>query len=555
MASIPPQSPPPPSGKPPIPPPPYGQPYAGQQPYMGDPRHYWRYQREQQRAAWRAQKQMLRSQRRFYRAPSIAGPFVLIAVGVVALLLVTGRLASAQFWAWYGHWWPVLLIGLGLVALAEWAIDLRRGMPTGRRFGGYVGLVILLLILGATATGFEHFWGPLQAQFGDNNDDFFSNFGQAQHDHDMEAVEATVPATAQIEIQNPRGDISVAVGDANQVSVLSHATVFGGTDDEANKIFAAQKPHLTVSGSAVVIKMEGPGNLRSNLTITVPRSATVNINNGHGDVTVAGISGNVDAVVEHGDFQATSVGGHVVARLASKGNFSAHDVSGDVTAQGVGDDVTISDIRGKLLLDGEYAGDIHLERVNGEIHFHSSRTDMELARLPGDLSMDLDSLHATQMVGPIRLVTRSKDIELSQVYGQSYVEDSDGRVELDMAGSYPVEVKNNKGDIEIAVPAGANLQVNGRTHNGDIVSDFPLTISGDDNKTITGAIGKGGPQLTLTNENADLRLRKGSSAPPAPPPVSAAPPPNAPAIPNAPLPPGVPRLKASKGQSAVSITQ
>lgn len=543
MASIPPQSPPPPPGKPPIPPrqPPYGQ------PYMGDSRYYWRYQRDQQRAAWRAQKQMLRAQSRAYRSPSVAGPILLIAVGIIALLLVTGRLASAQFWAWYGHWWPVLLIGLGVVALAEWAIDLRRGTPVARRYGGFAGLIILVLFLSAGFSGLQRFWGPLQAQFGDN-DDFFNALGQTQHDHDMEAVEATVPAEAQIDIQNPRGDVSVAVGEASQVSVLSHATVFGGTDDEANKIFGAQRPHLTVSGAAVLIKVDGPNNLRSNLTITVPRSATVKINDGHGDVTVAGIRGNVDAVVEHGDFQATSVGGHVVARLASKGNFSAHDVTGDVTAQGVGDDVTISDIRGKVLLDGEYAGDIHLERVDKEIHFHSSRTDMELGRLPGDLSMDLDSLHATQLVGPIRLVTRSKDIELDQVYGQSYVEDSDGRVEMDMAGSYPTEVKNNKGDIEIAIPAGANLQVNGRTHNGDIVSDFPLTISGNDSKTITGAIGKGGVQLTLTDENADLRLRKGDNAPPAPPPVSAA-------VSAAPLPPGVPRLKVSKGQSAVSVTQ
>jgi len=57
------------------------------------------------------------------------------------------------------QWWPLLLIGLGLIALAEWAIDLRRENPPVRRFGGYIWLVILLIILGTGGAGWHRWWG------------------------------------------------------------------------------------------------------------------------------------------------------------------------------------------------------------------------------------------------------------------------------------------------------------------------------------------------------------------------------------------------------------
>ena len=119
------------------------------------------------------------------RVPSVAGPIILISIGIIALLLITGRIEADQFWTWYGHWWPLLLIGIGLVALAEWAIDLRRENPPARRFGGYFGIIVLLVILGACAGGWHRFWGPLRAQFGDDNDNFFNSLGEPQHDLDQ----------------------------------------------------------------------------------------------------------------------------------------------------------------------------------------------------------------------------------------------------------------------------------------------------------------------------------------------------------------------------------
>jgi hypothetical protein len=495
---------------------------------------------------------VVRAQWRANRVPSISGPIILIAVGIIALLLITGHIDADQFWNVVEHWWPLLLIGLGLVAMVEWAIDLRRENPPVRRFGGYIWLVILLIILGTGGAGWHHWWGPLRAQMGDDNDSFFNAFGQPEHDMDQAVLNTTVPANAQIEIQDPRGDVSIAAGDNNNVAVTAHQVAFASSDSEAKKIFDSQKADVTVSGSSVLVKVNGNSSGRTNLTITVPKSASVNVNTGHGGVTVAGLNGNVDAQLSHGDMEATGIAGHVHAHLNNNGDFAAHDIQGDVTVEGNGGDLTLSDIRGKVTMEGDFTGDTHVERVDQPVVFHTSRTDLQIARLPGDMSINSDALHATQVIGPVRVIcSRSKDIEMSQIYGDTHVEDRDARVELGMAGSYPVEVKNNKGDVEISLPPNAAETVDAHTHNGDIVSDFPLQISGDEDKTATGNIGKGGPKLDISTEHADLKVRKGEEAGPMP---TMAVSPKVPSVPAPPNAPGVPHLKSSKGE-AKTVTQ
>jgi DUF4097 and DUF4098 domain-containing protein YvlB len=560
MASMPPNTPPGnPPGRPPGPPygPPQGTPYGS---YGNNPKDYWRYQKEQNKAAWRAQRDMWRAQRdalraqyRSNRAPSIAGPVVLILVGIIALLLITGRIQGDLFWDWFGHWWPILLIVLGVVALAEWAIDLRRENPPARRFGGYVWLVVLIIALGAGASS-HRYWGNWGDQFHDDNGDNFNPFREPQHELDQPLINTTIPANAQIEIQNPRGDVSIAASDDATMDVKTHQIAYAAKDEDAQKIFNSEKAHVTVSGNAVLIKVDSNSNGKTNLTITVPKSASVNVNTGRGNATVAGIGGNVDAQLQHGNFEAASIAGHVHIHVTNQGDVSAHDIQGDVTVDGNGGDLTLSDIHGTVTLQGDYTGDTHLERADQSVHFHSSRTDLEFARLPGDMSLNSDSLHATQVIGPVRVIcSRSKDVEMSQVFGDTHIEDKDARVELEMGGSYPVDVKNVKGDIEVSVPEGAGYTVDARTHNGDIVSDFPLEISGDENKTIVGTIGKGGPRMTLSTEHADLRIRKGGEVPAPPAPPSA---PKLGAAPKAPTAPGVPHLKAApKAPPAEPVSQ
>jgi hypothetical protein len=167
---------------------------------------------------------------------------------------------------------------------------------------------------------------------------------------------------------------------------------------------------------------------------------------------------------------------------------------------------------------------------------HTSRTDVDLAELPGDLTLDSGDLRVNQAKGQIRIVTRSKDIDLNQVYGDSYVETRNGRIAVEPAGAYSVEAKNNKGDIEVTLPPNASASVNARTHNGDILSDYPIAATSGENKLATFTIGSGASKIVLNANDGDVHIKKGpgfSSAPSTPSPAT----PNQPKVPMLNVPP------------------
>jgi hypothetical protein len=87
----------------------------------------------------------------------------------------------------------------------------------------------------------------------------------------------------------------------------------------------------------------------------------------------------------------------------------------------------------------------------------------------------------------------------------------DGRISVEPAGNYAVEAKNNKGDVELTLPPNASASVSAKTRNGDIVSDYSMPSLGDgENKVATFQIGSGGAKVTLSTENGDVRIKKGS---------------------------------------------
>ena len=508
------------SSPPPSPPP------GGYPPY--DPQTQWRIYREQQKAAWRAQREAWRAQRYAWkshyagaygpRVPSLVGPLILIAIGVVWLLIYSGRIAPGAFWGWYGHWWPALLIFAGLALLAEWAIDVRRSTPV-RRGGSFVGILILLAAVGIAAAAWTHMGGSWRyGPWNQGNNDLFNMFGLPEHENDQPAIHQQIPAAAVIEIDNPRGDVSVAAGAAAAIDVLAHQVAYAGSTEDANKIFAAEKTAVQVNGAAVAVHTNGDEHGRVNLAIAVPPAAKVTIHAARGDVTVSGLNAGVTIDAGHGDTQINGIDGAVIVHLSnSRHDFSAHQIDGDLTIDGNSNDMTISEVKGAVTINGEIFGDVHLENLAGSLRLRTSVTDLQLGALPGDMTLDSDTLRVNASTGEIRVITHAKDVDLNQIYGDSFVQDRDGTVSVEPAGAYNVEVRNSKGDIEIALPPNASGSVDGRTHNGDIVTDYGLAVSGDENKTVTGRIGSGAARIVLSTDNGDIGIKKGPAFPPTPP--------------------------------------
>ena len=85
---------------------------------------------------------------RRYRRRSLAGPVILIGVGV-CFLLANMHVISASRIGWlFATWWPLLLILLGVIRIVEYAIARSEGGPAPRLGGGAVALLVVFVVLG-----------------------------------------------------------------------------------------------------------------------------------------------------------------------------------------------------------------------------------------------------------------------------------------------------------------------------------------------------------------------------------------------------------------------
>ncbi len=482
-------------------PPPYPPPYSS------------RDARRQARDQWRAQRDQMRAQRRYwrqaygYRRSSIVGPCLLVAIGVIALLLETGHLSAGGFWDWYGRWWPSLLILVGLVSLAEYFWDRNNPYAGYRSVGSVAFLIILLAFFGWGTHG--HWW---LNQFNDDGDDFFSMMGE-EHDNDVQ-IDQSIPDGGSLTVQNARGDVTITASEDAQMHLRAHQVIHS-SDKDAAGIFDQVKPKIVTSGSGAVITVPGRNGARVDLTIQVPEKTSATVNTTHGDVTVEGLKNSADVTSQHGDVKFDGITGDVHTRM-NHGDLSAHEISGHALVEGHVDDVTLSEIKGQVVLDGDFVGDTHLEQVGSTIHFHTTRTDLDIQRLGGDLTMDSSDLTANQLYGPVRIVTRSKNIDLTQVTGDTHIETSDG--DVNVVATRPLgnmQISNRTGSLTLTVPEDASFVVNASTTEDDeLESDFPLQRSSSgDRRTLQGTVGHGGVRLDLSTSHGNLQLKQGSSAP------------------------------------------
>ena len=469
-----------------------------------------------QREQWKAQA---RAQRAYYRAcwrtvhrPSFIGPLVLLAIGIIALLLTTGRMDAVDFWAWYAHWWPVLLICLGALLLGEYFLDWHSPWVGRRPMGGLVWLVILMITFGVIARE-GHLVGPFAWDFSGNNGDNFWNWMGPEHDNDVQIDQSLSAAKPSISIDNPRGDVTITPSADGRLHVRAHEMVHRGSDDEARKVMDELRPKVETSSGGAVVTVPQKDGARVDLTVEMPAASYATITAENGDVTADGLTGGIQVTDSHGEVKLEDIAGDAQAHM-DQSDFSAHNMQGKVLVDGNGDDVTLSEIKGAARIDGEFYGDIHMEQMSGAVHYQSSMTTLDIPRLDGSLTLDKSDLSVSRAAGPVRVLAKSKDIDLTQIAGDAHIEDSDGDVDLATASPLGnIQVTDHTGNVIVTMPEDAAFTVTGSTSQDEAVrTDFPLHMSTDGGRqTLNGTVGHGGVQLQLETEHGNLELRKGSS--------------------------------------------
>jgi DUF4097 and DUF4098 domain-containing protein YvlB len=467
---------------------------------------------------------------------SLSGPIILITIGGVFLLGTMGVLNWGNLAHWFAHYWPVILIVAGIIKLVEYQAAQREGTRASGIGAGGIFLIIMVVFFGLLATQASRFnWGELRDQI-DMDDHDFTLFGQKYTYEDR--LQEAFPAGSALHVNDIRGAVNVSAGDDDQIHVSIHKRINAESASEADKWNAATKPQISVSGGVVTLNANnqaaGDHGIATDLDITIPRKAALTISTRNGDVSVVGRDGDVQISAQHNEVTATDINGKVSLTL-ERSSARMSQIASDVLIEGRANDVSVEDVKGVVHLDGEFMESVKLARLAQGVTFHSSRTDLQFFRLNGDLDLDSGDLQASDVVGPVRLTTRAKDVRLTGVAGDVRLQDENGSVELHMNKMGSVQVENRKGDIQIYVPEKAGFQVDARSHGGDVETDFDsLKVDNrEDQATATGTVGGGGPHLVVTNEHGTIEIRKGSTVA------------EAPAVPPMPPSPKAPRARPS----------
>jgi DUF4097 and DUF4098 domain-containing protein YvlB len=436
---------------------------------------------------------------------SITGPLILLLIG--GLFLWRNFHPEVPVFDLIAQYWPFLLILWGVMRLAEALIG--RGNWRSGFSGGEIVLIVFICFIGlgtwqAREFGI-HFNGRGLDIFGDSFD---------------YPIDAKAPAAGMTRIvfENPRGNIRVTGGDVTEVTVTGHKAIRAYKRADADRTNENSPVEILPQGDRLVVRTNqdrAPDNQRidDDLEVTVPRSMAVESRNNVGDDEVADVQGDVELQSNHGDLRLARIGGNAKLSIGHSDVINVVDVKGKVDLDGRGSDISMENIAGQVTVNGSYSGTLEFKNLAKPLDFEGVRgTELHVAAIPGTIHMDLSTMTANNVTGPLRFVARSRDIHLAQFTQSVQVETDRGDIELHPGKTplSPIEATTKNGAINLVIPVGAQFQLEGTVERGEAANEYGAPLNQENTghrATIHGSVGSG-PAITLLSTRGRIVVEK-----------------------------------------------
>jgi hypothetical protein len=463
-----------------------------------------------------------------YRRGSIFWALTLIAVG--GLFLYQNFNPVIHPWQIIAKFWPILIIFWGLSKLIDYIqAQAQHGTAPPSLFSGSeVILLLLILVLGTLVSRLVlRPWHEWPGAIGVNVDDddfarlFLNSFTYTK------TVSQAVKPQPHVVLVNRRGDVEVSGGARSDIEAVVKETIRAENDAEAKKLsdqlkyeIVDQAGHYQLRSNLDSLPNSGRA-VRLDITLHLPTIASTEITAERGDISLEGLQGDQTLTANHGDLRLSQVRG-LVRVHKSGGLTEIRDAKGDVELEGRGHDVEISGVTGTVTVNGEYPGTVQFRNIAQTLRFTSSRTDLTVQKLKGQLNMEMGSLEANDVEGPFEISTREKDISLTGFKHSVKIANTNGSINLRTAvpPTHPIEVDSKKGEIELTLPPNSSFVIEAMSRHGEVESDFSaptlkITKEGEV-PSVTGSYGKGGPNIRLITAYGTVRIAREGSVVPAP---------------------------------------
>jgi hypothetical protein len=446
------------------------------------------------------------------KARSIFGPLILILIGV-AFLLKNVR-PDLHVLETLMEYWPFLLIGWGFIRLLEVVVNHSRGTLTSRPgvSGGEWGWVIVLTIAGTAIWGVQHVANisPNRIRIG-GVDVFGETF-----DYSVEASKKC-PKAPRVVLENWRGNARLVGADSDEIKVTGRKMVRAMEKGDADRANSETPLEISDAGETFTIRTNqdragGDQRVSADLEISIPKGASIEARGRYGDFDVSDVSGEVLVSSDNAGVRLQNLAGSAKINVRKSDIIRAIGIKGDIELKGGGRDIELDNIAGQVTINGSYSGETTVRNVAKALRFESSITDFRVEKVPGEIQLTLAALTGSNLVGPVRLTTKSKDVRLSDIQNTVEISLERGDVELRQA-KLPlakIDVDVRSGDIELAIPQSAKMTLNATTNRGDITNEFSDQLKEEDagqGKKLTGSLGAG-PEVRLTTNRGEVTVRK-----------------------------------------------
>jgi len=444
-----------------------------------------------------------------YRSSLFAG-LLLILLGVIFFLdRIDPRFGIGHLIRLY---WPVLLILWGVAKLLDRFSAAGDGRPRPGILSG--GEAVLLVLLAIVLSGFV-FRDWLRDHFPGISIDlppFHESYSQP-----IRLAPQTLAPGARVAIATGRGDVTVHASDGDTLVVTATKSGPGANELSARERMKQVAIAIDPQGNGVLIHPihmdSAPGGASVDIDVRVPKTSSLSIDAAHGDVSVSGVSGNIDIRSGNGDAEIHDAGSDVSVESV-KGDTHITGVGGNLRLSGRGDDVEIDKVAGNASIEGAFFGSIEVRNVAKTTHCASQFSDLTFDQLTGRMQMDSNDISVSGVAGDARLITRNKDIAADHVAGRLNIVDSHSDIDVKYATAprADISVADDSGDIDLTLPSNSNFFLSAISRSGEVNSDFGGSalkpVNDQDTRQLTGQFGTGGPKISIANTYGTIQLSK-----------------------------------------------
>ncbi len=446
---------------------------------------------------------------------SVSGPLVLIVIGTVFLMHAISP--DFQVGDLLSHYWPYALILWGVISFFEVCFRFMRGaaIPANGVSGGGWVIVFFVALVGLSAFEFRRpntWW----RQIGFNQS--VEAFGE-QHEYSVEPILKTVGSAPHIVLESFRGDAKITGSDTSDVSLTGSKSIRSFENDSADKANKQTPVEISLEGDTVIVRChqdraDSRSPVTTNLELSVPKGSSIEATGSVGDFEINTVSGNVDVTSGNAGVRLQDIGGNVKIDTRKSDVIRCASVKGTVDLHGRGSDVELEKIQGQVTVAGDYSGTVSLRALSKPVRVESMRTQLDAQQVPGEIRLDRGSLTGENLIGPVKVTTKSTDVTLDHFTEGLDLTIDRGDVDL-RPENVPVgrmAIHTKSGNIELALPSAARFAITASTENGEIDNQFSDALKENSEgrgAKLEGSVGSG-PDINISTKHGTITVRKAS---------------------------------------------